>query len=61
MAYGEPANMEKYCNMFHHIESLYTNHNIDISHAEAMSEFYMREYGHQSEVFIDLDIQYNKV
>jgi hypothetical protein len=61
MAYGEPANMEKYCNMFHHIESLYTNHNIDISHAEAMSEFYMRYYGHQSEVFIDLDIQYNKV
>jgi len=61
MAYGEPANMEKYCNMFHHIESLYTNHNIDISHAEAMSEFYMREYGHQSEVFIDLDIQYNKI
>jgi hypothetical protein len=26
-----------------------------------MSEFYMREYGHQSEVFIDLDIKYNKV
>jgi hypothetical protein len=47
--------------MFHHIESLYKNHNVDISHAEAMSEFYMREYGHQSEVFIDLDIQYNKV
>jgi hypothetical protein len=61
MAYGEPASMEKYCNMFHHIERLYTDHNIDISHAEVMSEFYMREYGHPSEVFIDLDIQYNKV
>jgi hypothetical protein len=61
MAYGESDSMEKYCNMFHHIESLYTNHNIDISHAEAMSEFYMREYGHPSEVFIDLDIQYSKV
>jgi hypothetical protein len=61
MAYGDPDNMEKYCNMFNHIERLYTEYNIDVSHAEAMSEFYMREYGHPSDAFIDLDIQYNKV
>ena len=52
--------MEKYCNMFNHIEELYKDYNIDISHAEAMSEFYMREYI-KSEVFIDLDIKYSKI
>lgn len=61
MAYGEPDSMEKYCNMFDHIEMMYKEHNIDISHAEAMSEFYMREYGNKSEVFIDMDINYNKI
>lgn len=61
MAYGEPDSMEKYCNMFDHIETIYKEHNIDISHAEAMSEFYMREYGNKSEVFIDMDINYNKI
>lgn len=61
MAYGEPDSMEKYCNIFDHIENLYKDYNIDISHAEAMSEFYMREYGNKSEVFIDFDIKYQKV
>lgn len=61
MAYGEPDSMEKYCTMFDHIEELYKNYNIDISHAELMSEFYMREYMNKSEVFIDFDINYNKV
>lgn len=61
MAYGEPDSMEKYCNMFDHIETLYKNFNIDISHAELMSEFYMREYLNKSEVFIDFDIKYNKI
>ncbi len=61
MAYGEPDTMEKYCNMFDHIETLYKDYNIDVSHAEAMSEFYMREYGNKSEVFIDFDIKYNKI
>lgn len=61
MAYGEPDSMEKYCNMFDHIETLYKDYNIDISHAEAMSEFYMREYENKSEVFIDWDIKYSKV
>jgi hypothetical protein len=61
MAYGEPDTMEKYCNMFDHIETLYKDYNIDVSHAEAMSEFYMREYGNKSEVFIDFDIKYSKI
>ncbi len=61
MAYGEPDTMDKYCNMFDHIESMYKDYNIDISHAEQMSEFYMREYENKSEVFVDMDIQYNKV
>lgn len=60
MAYGEPDSMEKYCNMFDHIENLYNESNIDISHAEQMSEFYMRNYKNKSEVFIDWDIKYSK-
>jgi hypothetical protein len=59
-AYGDPISMEKYCNMFDHIETMYTEHNIDISHAEAMNEFYMREYGNKSEAFIDFTIHYEK-
>jgi hypothetical protein len=47
--------------MFEHIETMYKEHNIDISHAEAMSEFYMREYANKVESFIDFDIKYNKV
>ncbi len=61
MAYGEPDSMQKYCNMFDHIETMYKDHNIDISHAEAMSEFYMRNFASPSEVFIDLDIDYKKI
>jgi hypothetical protein len=61
MAYGEPDSMEKYCNMFDHIETMYKDNNIDISHAEAMSEFYMRNFASPSEVFIDLDIDYKKI
>ena len=60
LAYGEPDSMEKYCNMFDHIEDMYKKHNIDISHAEQMNEFYMKEYGTPIESFIDFDIKYNK-
>ena len=60
-AYGEPDSMEKYCNMFNHIEQLYKDYNIDISHAEQMSEFYMKQFNTPFESFIDLDIHYNKV
>ena len=60
MAYGEPDSMEKYCNMFDHIETIYKDYNIDISHAEVMSEFYMNQYGIKSESFVDFDIKYEK-
>jgi hypothetical protein len=59
-AYGEPDSMEKYCNIFNHIEHLYRVYNIDISHAELMNEFYIKEY-QKIESFIDLDIKYLKV
>jgi hypothetical protein len=61
MAYGEPDSMDKYCHMFEHIENMYNEYNIDISHAEVMSEYYMRNYKNPSEVFIDMDINYNKI
>jgi len=60
MAYGEPDTMEKYCNMFDHIESLYKDYNIDISHAEQLNEFYMKNYGKKVECFVDMDIIYTK-
>ena len=37
------------------------NYNIDISHAEAMNEFYMKDYGFKSESFVDFDINYIKI
>jgi hypothetical protein len=40
---------------------MYINHNIDISHAEQMNEFYMKKFNTPSESFIDLDIQYSKI
>jgi hypothetical protein len=60
-AYGTPESMEKYFHFFDHIETLYKEYNMDISHAEQMHEFYMREYGNKTESFIDFDIKYNKV
>ena len=47
--------------MFNHIEQLYKDYNIDISHAEQMSEFYIKKFNTPFESFIDLDIHYNKV
>jgi hypothetical protein len=61
MAYGEPDSMEKYCNMFDYIETMYRDYNVDISHAEQMSEFYMKHYGTKSESFVDFDIDYTKL
>jgi hypothetical protein len=60
-AYGTPVSMEKYFHFFDHIETLYKEYNIDISHAEQMHEFYMKEYDNKIESFIDFDIKYHKV
>lgn len=59
-AYGEPDTMDKYFHFFDHIEELYKNYNVDISHAEYMNEFYMKQYEPKSETFIDFDIEYGK-
>ena len=61
MAYGDSYSMEKYCNMIEHIESMYITHNIDISHAEEMNEFYMREYIQKIECYIDDNMMYSKI
>lgn len=60
-AYGTPASMEKYFHFFDHIETLYKEYNMDISHAEQMHEFYMRKFGNKVDCFIDMDIVYHKV
>lgn len=59
-AYGTPKAMEKYFHLFDHIDILYYKLNKDITHAEQMNEFYMKEYGTPIESFIDFDIKYNK-
>lgn len=60
-AYGEPDAMYKYFHMFNSIENMYVDYNVDITHAEQMHEFYMRQYGNKIESFIDFEIDYNKV
>lgn len=60
-AYGEPYSMYKYFHMFDSIENMYVDYNIDISHAEQMHEYYMRNFGNKIESFIDWDINYQKV
>lgn len=60
-AYGEPDAMYKYFHMFNSIENMYLDYNIDISHAEQMHEYYMKEYGNKIESFIDWDIKYQKI
>jgi hypothetical protein len=59
-AYGNPNTMYKYFHFFDCIESLYVDYNMDISHAEQMHEFYMRNFGNKIGCFIDLDIIYKK-
>lgn len=60
-AYGESDVMYKYFHMFNSIEDMYVDYNIDITHAEQMHEWYMREYGNKIESFIDFEIMYEKV
>lgn len=60
-AYGEPDAMYKYFHMFNAIENMYVDHNIDITHAEQMHEYYMKNYANKIESFIDSEIKYSKV
>tara|TARA_B100001939_G_scaffold341067_1_gene350168 strand:+ start:1045 stop:1806 length:762 start_codon:yes stop_codon:yes gene_type:complete len=41
LAWGNPYVMKKYCNLFDHIDGIYEMHNVDISHAERMLDFYI--------------------
>lgn len=44
LAYGNYETMNKYCNMFDHIETLYTKYNVNIAASEIMLNFYLKEY-----------------
>jgi len=57
-AYGKPEKMKKYCQLFDHIEQMYIEHNIDISHAIEMIKFYMEDYQIPVETTIDNSINY---
>jgi hypothetical protein len=59
MAYGVPCVMSKYCNLFDHIESLYLNDNVDISHAVDMPKYYMTEKEPRYLINIDANIHYH--
>jgi hypothetical protein len=60
-AYGKPSAMYKYFHLFSSIENMYVDYNFDITHAEQMNEFYMKNYANKIETFIDWDIKYSKV
>jgi hypothetical protein len=58
-AYGKYDEMKKYCTMFDHIETMYYNYNIDISHAIEMIQFYMEEYSSPIATTTDSTIEYS--
>ncbi len=60
VAYGNLYNMNHYFKLFHHIENMYVNHNIDITNAEEMLHFYLTKYCHLS-VSIDSGLIYTKL
>jgi hypothetical protein len=47
--------------MFSSIENMYVDYNIDITHAEQMHEWYIKEYSNKVQSFIDSEIIYEKV
>ncbi len=57
-AYGNYETMKKYCSMYDHLEKMYIEHNVDITHAVDMLEFYMEQYQNKVNTFIDPSIQY---
>jgi hypothetical protein len=61
IGYGTPTVMNKYCHLFDNIESLYINHNFDISHAESMLKFYMEEFKNPIITNIDQNIKYKLI
>lgn len=57
-AYGNYDSMKKYCNMFDSFHDMYLTHNIDISHAVNMLQFYMEQYKTPVKTYVDSSIQY---
>ncbi len=57
-AYGKYDSMKKYCNMFDSFHDMYLTHNVDISHAVNMLQFYMEEYKTPVKTYVDPSIQY---
>jgi hypothetical protein len=51
MAYGSPEIMKVYCHLYDEIYNLYLHHNIDVSHAVNMPEFYLT----QNNISIEID------
>lgn len=43
MAYSDSQIMTKYCNLYDHIDNMYVNYNIDITHAVNMPKFYINQ------------------
>ena len=56
MAYSNPNIMKIYCDLYNHIENLYIEHNIDITHAVDMPKFYINN--NNIEYIIDDKISY---
>lgn len=60
LAYGDYEYMEKYCNIFDHIEEMYVKDNVPIYHAERMYNWYLTTYC-GLDYHIDKNCQYQLV
>lgn len=58
LAYGNYETMSKYCSIYNHLENMYREHNIDITHSVDMLKFYMEQYQNPVKTTIDPSIQY---
>jgi hypothetical protein len=61
IGYGSPYAMEKYCKLFDNIQTIYKEHNFDVSHAESMLKFYMEEFENPIITNIDNTINYKLI
>jgi len=57
MAYGNPKTMKIYCDLHNHIENLYIENNVDITHAVDLPKFYIIK--NNINFLIDKNIKYN--
>lgn len=57
-AYGNYHSMKKYCNMVTHIQKMYNDYGIDVTHAVDMPKFYMTSYEESIPFLVDHSISY---